>query len=106
VKTRKRHRLSAEATATKPERTDVDKRDPKRMKESQSPRTTAQKLVPLPQDQQVEASEVQQSVEPTPTTSQESMASATSEKTPQDEPHKPYSGEVMSDDSQATVPYA
>jgi hypothetical protein len=45
VKMRKRHRLSAEATATGPEKTDIDKRDPKRMRESQSPRTTAQKLI-------------------------------------------------------------
>jgi hypothetical protein len=39
VKTRKRHRLSAEATVTGPEKTDADKRVTKRMKESQSPRT-------------------------------------------------------------------
>jgi hypothetical protein len=142
VKTRKRHRLSAEATVTGPEKTDVDKRDPKRMKESQSPRTTTQKLiaedelVPMlrfisarelaerkareakekderrrvifagpSQDQEMKASGVQRSTEPTPTTSHESMATATSEMMSQDGPPRAYGEEMTSDESQTTVPY-
>jgi hypothetical protein len=50
----KETQVERRTTATGPEKTDVGKKDPKRMKESQSPRTTAQKLiaedelVPLP----------------------------------------------------------
>jgi hypothetical protein len=111
------------------------------MKESQSPRTTAQKLiaenelVPMPrfisareqaerkareaqekderrrvnfagpsQDQEMEASGVQRSTEPTPTTSQESMVTATSETMSQDEPSRTSREEMTSDESQTTIP--
>jgi hypothetical protein len=120
--TRERTRMSSEVAAAKPDppsrdpkKTDTGTKDSKRMRESQSLRTTAQKLaegdalVPMPSfitaaeraerkareareweerrrlnfagsyqdEQEMETSGVQQSMEPTPTTSDESMATTT-----------------------------
>jgi hypothetical protein len=56
-------------------------------------------------DQEMETSGVQRSTKPTPTTSQESMATATSETMSQDKSPRTIRGELASEDSQTTIAY-